>query len=91
MRLAASQSPKDDGKLTELAAEVQRAAAKEKETKAEMIILQVLVNWRVIINEREKLFIYLICAGNVFIKKFFPGTNERCSGFERKECRKSQE
>ena len=52
LRLAASQSPKDDGKLTELAAEVQRAAAKEKETKAEMIILQVLVNWRVIINER---------------------------------------
>jgi len=40
LRLAASQSPKDDGKLTELAAEVQRAAAKEKETKAEMIILQ---------------------------------------------------
>ena len=71
MRLAASQSPKDDGKLTELAAEVQRAAAKEKETKAEMIILQVLVNWRVIINEREKLFIYLICVGNVFIRKFF--------------------
>ena len=46
MRLAASQSPnlpQDDGKLTELAAEVQRAAAKEKETKAEMIILQVLM------------------------------------------------
>ena len=73
MRLAASQSPKDDGKLTELAAEVQRAAAKEKETKAEMIILQVLVNWRIIINEKEKLFIpasqsnpiHLIYAGNV--------------------------
>ena len=90
MRLAASQSPKDDGKLTELAAEVQRAAAKEKETKAEMIILQVSVYWRVIINEREKLFTYLICAGNVS-KEVFPGTNERCSGFERKECRKSQE
>ena len=51
MRLAASQSPKDDGKLTELAAEVQRAAAKEKETKAEMIILQVSVLWRAIINK----------------------------------------
>ena len=65
MRLAASQSPKDDGKLTELAAEVQRAAAKEKETKAEMIILQVSVYWRLIINEKEKPFFYLICAGNI--------------------------
>ena len=65
MRLAASQSPKDDGKLTELAAEVQRAAAKEKETKAEMIILQVSVFWRAIINDREKLFFYLICSGNI--------------------------
>ena len=68
MRLAASQSPKDDGKLTELAAEVQRAAAKEKETKAEMIILQVVVYWCVITNEREKLFFYLICAVNIYEK-----------------------
>ena len=40
MRLA-SQTPREDTRLAELVGEVQKASAKEKETKAEMIILQV--------------------------------------------------
>merc|ERR1719234_769104 len=41
LRLASSQNhPRDDKKLAELTAEVQRASAKEKEIKAEMIVLQ---------------------------------------------------
>ena len=40
MRLA-SQTPRDDTRLAELVGEVQKASAKEKETKAEMILLQV--------------------------------------------------
>ena len=43
LRLA-SQNPRDDKKLAELAAEVQRATAKEKEIKAEMIVLQVKID-----------------------------------------------
>ena len=44
LRLASSQNnPRDDKKLAELAAEVHRATAKEKEIKAEMIILQVQI------------------------------------------------
>ena len=45
LRLASSQNnPRDDKKLAELAAEVHRANAKEKEIKAEMIVLQVGLN-----------------------------------------------
>merc|ERR1719264_1023691 len=39
LRLA-SQTPRDDTRLAELVGEVQKASAKEKETKAEMILLQ---------------------------------------------------
>ena len=41
LRLASQNNPRDDKKLAELTAEVQRASAKEKEIKAEMIVLQV--------------------------------------------------
>merc|ERR1712083_723141 len=39
LRLA-SQTPREDTRLAELVGEVQKASAKEKETKAEMILLQ---------------------------------------------------
>ena len=71
LRLA-SQNPRDDKKLAEYAAEVQRATAKEKEIKAEMIVLQVQIDKSM----------FNLTSNLKFIVK---GTNERWTGLKGKK------